>query len=645
MSGIAAIVTRGERPADLGHLRVMLDVMRDRGGDGRAVWTGAGIALGVEQRWTTPESVDEPQPFIDPRTGVVVVLDGRLDNRDELRASIGDAVSTSAGDAAYISAAYARWGTAMPERLVGDFALVLWDARDRSLFCARDIMGVRPFYYSILGDGTVLIASEPAALLATGVVPDDVNDARALEHLVDRAQHTVETLYRHIVRLPPAHTMQVSPAGVTHRRYWDFEPGERLRYRDDGEYAAHAREVLLRAVRAQTRAIGAAGILLSGGIDSSAVAVLAADAGIACEAVTTTFDGQACDEGPQAAAVAAACGFRWHGAPYRPRQQAWYSAQALRYRDLPDYPNGAMLEDARATARAAGVRVLLTGAGGDEWFTGSPYRYADWCASGAVARAAIALAGEVRVRGWRHPTREALLCGVWPLLPAPVRRGVKRTLGRRDALPAWIDAHAGARTNLLARVSARVEPRPGETFAQADLRALGTGGFRVHSDELEDRATARAGIEQRNPMYDRRVLEFAYALPDDQRWRGTTRKFVLRAAAGERLAPVRARADKAEFSDTYVDALPDGETDFPLMRARGWIEPSVVGRLHRQATAWRHAGDDRFWHIVGPLWMFHAMETWLAAASRRAYDRTASSDRWHESLGGSGWSVDAAQAV
>jgi asparagine synthase (glutamine-hydrolysing) len=624
VSGIAAIYTRSSRCADPDVMARMLGAMADRGGDRCAGWSGVTVTLGVESRHTTPESLREPQPWVDPRTGVVIALDGRLDNRDDLCASLGATLDVEAGDAAYIAAAYERWGAEIGRHLIGDFALIVWDPRTRHLMCARDVMGVRPLYYGVAPDGVVFVASEPAAILGTQAIGDDINEARALEHLVDRGQHASETLYRHILRVPPAHVLTVAPGGLTLRQYWDFTPGRQLEYRDDREYATHARDLLTRVVRAQSRSIGHLGVLLSGGIDSSAIAAIASDAGIACEAVTTTFPGQPCDEAPQASAMASACGFRWHDVPYRARPLAWYASQASRYLDLPDYPNGAMLEDARAVARAAGVRVLLTGSGGDEWFTGSPYRYADWLTDGSIARAVSTLAADAGVRGWQYSARDALLCGIWPALPDWARRSAKRVLGRRDALPAWIAPDAGRRTDLLARVSVRVTPRAGETFAQADMRTMAMGGFRIHSHELEDRAAARGGVEQRHPMYDRRVIEFAFALPERQRCRGTMRKYVLRAAAGERLAPVRQRADKAEFSDTLVDALVGAGHELPFLCSRGWIDPRAVRDLQHDAHRWRQAADDRFWHAVGPLWMFRAMEMWLAAASRRMYERPAS---------------------
>ena len=623
MSGIAAIYTRSARPAAAGDLAAMLSAMRWRGGDGRATWSGRGILLGTETRHVTPESVGEEHPFVDRRTGIVVLLDGRLDNRDDLQADLHDAVSKRDGDGAYVAAAYERWGAALAEKLLGDFALMVWDPREQRLVCARDVMGVRPLYYANAADGTLVIASAPAAILATGLIPDSLNEARALEHLVERGQHDSETLYSSVRRVPPAHTLVATRRAIAVRRHWDLTPGRILRYRDGRDYVAHAQAVLGQAVRAQSRTLGRVGILLSGGIDSSTVAATAAAAGIDCETLTVAFPGQDCDETPMASAVAASCGFNWRAIPYVPKGPDWYAASAQRHLELPDYPNGAILEPVRSGARDAGIRVLMTGFGGDEWFTGSPYRYADWLTDGAWMRASATLAGEMRIRGWRHPWREAALCGVWPVLPERMRATVKRVLGRRETLPPWIPAEAAQRTDLPPRVAVRVTPRPGETFAQADVRTLAMSGFRIHSEEMEDRATMEVGIEQRSPMYDRRVIEFAFALPDDQRWRGTMRKCILRAAAGERLAPVRGRRDKAEFSGTYIDALAGAGGEYPLTASRGWIDAAVARDMRRQAHAYRASGDHRFWACVGALWMFHAVETWLAAISRRAYDRPA----------------------
>jgi asparagine synthase (glutamine-hydrolysing) len=617
MSGVAAIWTRSDAPASTATLEAMTREMDTRGPDGCASWYGGPVAIAFLSFASTPEALAAQQPSVDAARGNVVSFDGRLDNREELRESLDGEVSTTDDDARYVAAAYRRWGTDAIRRLIGDFALVLWDERERRLICARDVMGVRPLCYATGSDGRLLVASELRALLASGEVDAAVNEARALEHLVDRQLHRSETLYRAVHRVPPAHVLIATRRDLRLSQYWDFDASRQVRYGDDRQYAEHARDLIATAIRRQSRAAGRVGILLSGGLDSSSVTALAAHQGIECEAMTVGFDGGEGDEQAYAQAVAHTAGVPLATVSYRPAAHAAYLEHARVYRDLPDYPNGTMLDPARELAASRGIRVLLTGVGGDEWFTGSPYRYADWIRDGAVIRAAACSFADGWRRGWRQVAREALLCGVWPALPPRLRAGVKRVYAPNPPVPPWIDASAAERVGLAARVALPVRPRDGESFAQADTRTVATCGFQVHSEEMEDRAATRAGVEQRNPFYDRRIIEFAFALPEDQRWRGRFRKRILRNAVAGLLPPaVGRRHDKAEFSGTYADALarwPD--SGWPRLVSRGWVDRDAVALMGQNLQTWRKARDPRYWSMLGPFWMLHALEAFLAARS------------------------------
>jgi asparagine synthase (glutamine-hydrolysing) len=602
----------------------MLQAMATRGPHGSFSWSAGPAAIGFLAFHTTPEALLEQQPYVDRLTGSVIALDGRLDNRDDLGAALSGDVSAADGDAAYLAAAYRRWGIDAFARLVGDFAVVIWDVRHQRLLCARDIMGVRPLCYACSRDGQILVASEARALLATGLVDEDVNDAHALEHLAGQALHRTETLFTHIHRVAPAHVVTMTTAGASSRRFWDFDAARAVRYRDDREYAEQARDLLGRAVRAHARSTSGVGVLLSGGLDSSAVAALAAAGGADCEAFTASFPGQSCDETRFAAAVTAHAGLGSHVVPYEPHDTRWFDEQRAAYRELPDYPNGASLDSPRSLAARTGRPVLLTGVGGDEWFTGSPFRFADWFAQGAYAAAARQFVAELGGRGWTIASRDAVRCGLWQVLPPAVQRGVKRLRPSVPLVPDWIAPEAADRVGLGDRIAFRVKPRPGETFAQADIRVASGSGYQVHSEEMEDRAASRLGVEQRHPFYDRRVIEFGYGLPEEQRTRGLTRKFVLRrATAGLLPDVVRLRPDKAEFTSNFVDALPGGDwTGLPRLTERGWIVGAAVDRLRRQLAAGRSPGDVRVSHAVTVLWMLRAVESWIEQETRRAHVRS-----------------------
>lgn len=624
MSGVAAVLMADGAPTSRLTLTRMVRSMAVRGPDGVSSWCAGPVALGFLSLITTPEAAAERQPFIDPVTTSVVVIDGRLDNREDLARALGDEVVADAGDAAYVAAAYRRWGGDAFVRLIGDFAVIIWDARERRMLAARDVMGVRPLCYARTAGGDLVMASEVRALLATGLVAADVSELVALEHLAGQEQHRAETLFRDIRRVPPAHVLTASATGESLRQFWDFEPSAEIRYRSDRDYAEHGRELIGRAVRAQARSRTGVGVLLSGGLDSSLVAAVAVAEQVPTRTYSVSFPGQSCDERPYIAAVAAHSGLPSHVRPYVVRPPQWYDERAATYRELPDYPNGASLDDLFQTLASRGERVVFTGFGGDEWFTGSPFQIADALRRGDVATAVGTWVNDVGRRGWRVATREAVACGAWAALPSRIRETARALRVTRRVIPPWIPGELATRVGLADRIGSRVTPRAGETFAQADVRHVAMSGFQVHSEELQDRAASSAGIECRHPLYDRRVMEFGYAIPEHQRKRRGETKVVLRAI-GRGLLPesVRSRRGKAEFTANYLDAIrARGVVRFPQLESRGWIDPQVAQRLSRYLIEWTTDSVPSLPGAVDAVWMMHALESWLTHEARRRDVRT-----------------------
>ena len=181
----------------------------------KSTWTFArGPFAAVRQRTvTTLEDEAEERPVVDEAAGLVMVFDGRLDNRDELSDALGipPPERRTLADAWLALAAWKRWGGDTPPRLLGDFALAVWSARDRSLWCARDPMGVRPFFYH-LSHRAFVFASELRQVLAHPLVPGDPDEATVGRILSGRLPRAGEgTLYRGVRRLPHGHALAVAP--------------------------------------------------------------------------------------------------------------------------------------------------------------------------------------------------------------------------------------------------------------------------------------------------------------------------------------------------------------------------------------------------------------------------------------------------
>lgn len=227
MSGIAAIYNLNGRPLERALLGRMTDVIAHRGPDGSGLFVDGAVGLSHQMLRTTPESLREEQPLADETGDLILTLDGRVDNRDELKAELNaKGLELRADtDAELVLRAYQAWGEECPQRIIGDFAFVIWDKRNQRFFCARDPMGIRPFYYYV-DDRTFLCGSELRQILEHPTVRREPNEGMVGEYLSAVIVDTEETLYRGVFRLPGGHALLVQPGRVRKYRYWNVEPRE-----------------------------------------------------------------------------------------------------------------------------------------------------------------------------------------------------------------------------------------------------------------------------------------------------------------------------------------------------------------------------------------------------------------------------------
>ena len=609
MTAIAAAYSADGRGPE-GAVRRMLDAAAHRGAQAPHTWSAGPITLGC--RASVRLDGTAPAAFAATPDGCAIVFDGRLDNRDDVCRALSCAPCPPDPDLAL--AAYAAWGDDTPAALLGDFAFALWDAPNSRLFCARDAFGQRPLFYAHHGGATV-IGSEPQQVLAHPGVPRVMNEGAIAEYLTGAPASISDTLWSGVTRLPPAHALVVSGSGARAVRYWDFDPEARLAYRDEREYAEHFRALFRQAIECRTRGAASVGVFLSGGLDSSAIAG-AAEAhvrhrgGAPVRAFSVTFPGLSMDETPYIDAVVQ----KWRLPSVRLAARAAtleeMTQQIRQYDEVPTYPHGAVLDPLRRRA-APEVDVLLTGYGGDDWFTGSVLHTADLLREGRIVAAAVQ---------YRHDTRPGaharLLRAVMaPLLPPSARAMLRPLVGTRPPSYPWIRPEFAARVGLHERLRPPVPVRC-RTLVQTQMRAVANSAQQVTGDELEDRAAAAAGLDQRHPFNDRRLAEFGFALPESQRWAGAETKVVMRRAIGDLLPDlVRVRTDKAEFTPTFVQAIEalGGRACFARLRSAdaGWVDAAAVGRLYEEMSGLYSRGDQSYIPRADALWSVAALELWL----------------------------------
>jgi asparagine synthase (glutamine-hydrolysing) len=274
-----------------------------------------------------------------------------------------------------------------------------------------------------------------------------------------------------------------------------------------------------------------------------------------------------------------------------------------------------MSDSLKALARAKGFRVLLTGLGGDDWLMGSFYHYADLLRRIRILALIRQARFDSRLSAMIVPFSSVLQFGVKPLLPRTARRALRWML-RRDGFPHWMDPQFAHRIHLAERIRREAVRRPFSSFAQEDLYRTAFSGFAAHFSEVEERSASWFGLEQRHPLHDRRIIEFALALPEEQRWRRDQTKFVLRQAM-QGLLPetIRQRLTKADFSHVFAEALraQGGERLFDslIIASMGWVNGERVREMYRELSQLYAAGDRRYSRYIWPLWLVYGIELWF----------------------------------
>lgn len=573
MSAIFGIMRWNGGTVDARELDRMGRTMAHRAPDGiRAAALGeAGLGHGLMR--ITREDLFEAQPVQDSTGAVTMVADARIDNRDALAQLLGIATTApdDMPDSALMIAAYQRWGDDFPAQLIGDFAFALWDSRRRVLLVGRDHMGQRPLYYHH-GDGQFVFATEAKALWAIDDVPRRINQdqlGRQLLMTIDRFGS--ETVYAGISILRGGMTLAISPDGVARLHpYWEPQAAPVHIGRDDAYYLATYKCLVEEAIACRvSRLTRPPGLNFSGGIDSSMIAVVAGPIAAARghKIMATSCVRAQGDSGDRDARAMAAA--------YRDRP---YLDLVLHSRgdetmldDLETYwafteVAGSMNYPQRAMFRSAaerGARLVMDGHGGDY----------------TVNRREPAMLGRILRRGdidrflreFRHVRarsgasmlqilRNDVLPALTPL--AMLRRQRERATwpGKPPAVRAQRFATAEFADRLFAHgiVDARRLRLFGMRHLRWDALQMATLRRMMTMAPGYESIAAWQGTMLTRPFHDKRIVEFALALPPHLLFRNGASRYLARQLFGDRLAPTtleRLRGNDTPYPDAFDMAL------------------------------------------------------------------------------------------
>ena len=610
MCGIHGLWHLDGRPADLARLRAAATAMRHRGPDdegylladtrARRLVTCGGSD--TDQRLALPEmeafsgerfdlafahrrlsildlSPAGHQPMASADGDLWIAYNGEVYNylelRDELRAA-GHVFSTGT-DTEVLLAAYRAWGADCLSRFNGMWAFALWDAANDTLFCARDRFGIKPFYY--YWDGTTFVfASEPKALLEHPAVPKRPNTGVIYDYVsLKQEDHTDETFFEGIVKLPPGHLLELNRGGLQMRKWWspavNLELGESDEHRSR-EVQDRFLELLTDAVRIRLRSDVALGTCLSGGIDSSTIVCLANRLILQEGAVDPALVGDRqktfsarcrnsrADEGQYMRLVTEVTGAAAHEVYPGSDVALWEELEKLTWHQDEPFGSTSIFAQWNVMRLAAqnGVTVLLDGQGADEVLAGYHRYYGAhlaqlWRECGAAAARQAA-----RQSGASSDRSAALLLG-WGLrdcFRGTARPRVRKVVNRFGSRPLpWVSRE-------FARQHRERGPQLRDSLTSATLAsALYTDLTRLCLPALlryEDRNSMAFSREARVPFLDYRLVEYVFSLPACYRLGDGWTKWLLREATAE-IVPddIRWRKRKIAFATPESDWLREGE--------------------------------------------------------------------------------------
>ena len=541
MSGVAGVLDLGGRPPSPAKLEAALAALAHRGPDGRQLSVRGTVAFGHLLLEAPPQCRLRAQPLLDTASGNLITCDARLDDRDALATRLGSALPTEKySDAELLLASYQKWGEDCVRHLRGDFAFAIYDLERDRVFCARDFIGVKPFYYAVRPT-FFCFASELRGVAAFLQRPRK-NATRIADFLLNyESADGACTFYEDVCRLPAGCTLTVTRAGARLARYWSPADVSVQQWS-----VADARdalgELLTRSVADRRRASGAPAVTLSGGLDSSVVLAVSMRQGMtaAISAIGSESDcyETVCSRQVRTALSASgpevSCGSLGEGAP---------AIDALRAAvDDPFSYCDTLATVLFSRARAAGHRVIFDGVEGDLVYSLPGDLAATLLRSGRVRDGLAQLRAQQATLA--HGGRRIGAMMVPPALLArrriaQARRAITEEI---DGSPLRLDA--AGRQALVERYLAHHEHRR-QVFS--DPLALHAAWLDVpyitSALERYDRVAALCGVELRHPLLDQRLVEFALSLPWSLKRRGSWSKWLLRQVAPELPVEVRERRD------------------------------------------------------------------------------------------------------
>ncbi len=606
------------KPVDPTRVERMCDAIAHRGPDGFGVWTAPGVGLG-HRRLSIIDLAGSPQPMASTDGRAMLVFNGEIYNYRELREELraGGAQFHTDGDSEVILAAWQRWGPDCLPRLHGMFAFAIYDLGQRTLFLARDRLGVKPLFMAPLSDGSLIFGSELKALTAHPLLRREADPLAVEDYLTWGYVPDTRSILKGVTKLPAGHSLMLrhdAPMPAP-QQWWDISFDHRRKGKA-ADLEAELLHLLRDAVTSRMVSDVPLGAFLSGGVDSSSVVALMAEAsGSPVKTCSIGFDVAALDESNYAQSVANLFATDHHSRTVSPDdfehidQLAWMFDEP--FADASALPTWRVCQLARET-----VTVALSGDGADEAFAGY--------------RRHVFQHGEDRLRGF---------------LPSAIRKPLFGALGRAYPKADWAPRPLRAKTTLLSLAGSSEEayasalsvtgPEARDALYTPEFQRL-RGDYRAEDAVLElmrnaparsgldraqyadlkfwlpgdiltkvDRASMAVGLEAREPLLDHRLIEFAASLPEDMRVHGGQGKWLMKRSMRRYLPDDILFRPKQGFVTPIAQWLRGplagaarGIGDSAAIARTGWFDSAKLREVAESHIAGRRDASRLLWQLL-----------------------------------------------
>jgi asparagine synthase (glutamine-hydrolysing) len=626
MCGIAGILEFGpDARASAAALREMCSVITHRGPDDDGFYTDGAAGIGM-RRLSIVDVAGGHQPISNEDGTLWLVFNGEIYNHIALREQLmarGHRYVTHS-DTETVVHLYEEYGAECVQHLRGMFAFAIWNRDTKTLFIARDRLGIKPFYYKLTRD-RLLFGSEIKAVLAHGGIRPEFNRAVLPEYLAFGYLSGEATFYTGIRKLLPGHTMTIGLDGQAEiRQYWDLDTSRRHESRDENYYVQGYRELLEGAVNSHLMSDVPLGVFLSGGVDSSAVAALMTK--IRREPVETFSVGyreQTYSELPFARAVSDHIHSRHHEVLVSEHDFFASLPHLIWHEDEPIvWPSSIALYFVARLARER-VTVVLTGEGADETLAGYT-RYAFTLKNVALDRAYRSVVPSFLRRGLRNTVARSSLLG------ATARRKLEHTFLAKDG-ESWASFYfdnffsafgeteqKGLLTSELAQEAASGTAYKNvlsywEHSSGEMLQRLLYTDIKTYLVELlmkQDNMSMAASIESRVPFLDHVLVEFATRIPGEVQIQGLAGKRILKKAVEDLLPHSILYRPKLGFPTPWSGWLAGSRLESirdmllePRSLQRGYFRREAIEQLFNEHRTRHRDNYDRIWRLLNlELW-------------------------------------------